>query len=150
MSLPATIDQLGRSRRKRKPQNNLSPDGLTHEQSAVLVEHWRGLDDDAIAKKLDLVPALVRKIQKTAGYKAAYARLELRHAARVDTQIRRIQEELDKIAFGDVSTIYNQDWTTKPLGEWPEAMKASCRAIGTRETFAGRGEERKQVGYPHK
>lgn len=59
----------------------------------------------------------------------------------------RVLQECMNIGFFDISTIYDDDGTLKPIREWPAAARQAVSSIETMEVYAGAGKNREFVGY---
>ena len=72
--------------------------------------------------------------------------LEVRRQNSVD----RVLGELHRLAGADISLVFNEDGSPKPLHEIPEDVRRCISAVEVEELFEGRGEARAQVGLVHK
>lgn len=70
--------------------------------------------------------------------------------AQTEWVIQRILAELRSISFGDVSKLFNDDHSLKPVSEWPVEARRAIKEIEVNELFDGFGKDREQVGYTKK
>lgn len=62
----------------------------------------------------------------------------------------RIAQELARIAFSDVTKVFAEDGSLKPISDWDEDTKAVIASVETDELFDGAGRDRTQVGLTRK
>lgn len=78
--------------------------------------------------------------------KAYTSAMELRRSHAIDT----VLGELHRLAAADISQVFNEDGSPKPLHEIPEDVRRCISAVEVEEMFEGKGEARVQVGLLHK
>lgn len=73
---------------------------------------------------------------------------EIVHASQLT--VSGVLEQLRKLAYADIRTMYNPDGTLKAMDEMPGDISARIMGIESEELFAGRGDKRVLVGYVRK
>lgn len=80
-----------------------------------------------------------------------YIRSELRR--RMGERMRAAQlsvdgvlEQLRRLAFSDIRSLYDDDGRLKPMSDWPGDIAARVAGVETEELFSGRGDMRHVVG----
>lgn len=60
--------------------------------------------------------------------------------------VEGVLEQLRKLAYADIRTLYNPDGTLKPVHEWPSDISARVAGVETHELYSGSGNTRVQIG----
>lgn len=81
---------------------------------------------------------------------AEVARLIDERAARNKIDADTVLGELLRIARADIGQAFNPDGSLKPLADMPEEIRRAIAGVDVFEEFAGRGEDREQVGFTKK
>ena len=71
-------------------------------------------------------------------------------ARKADVTAERVIAEFAAIAFLNPADYYDEDGNLLPIREMPEAARRAITGIDVEEIFAGRGEERRQIGVLRK
>lgn len=58
--------------------------------------------------------------------------------------------ELAKIVRADLRKLFTDDGKLLPMAEWPEEIASAINSVEIDELFAGRGNQREQIGYTKK
>lgn len=58
----------------------------------------------------------------------------------------RVIEELGRIAFSDLRSLYRADGSLRPASEWQDDNARAVASIDTEEIFEGTGQDRKNIG----
>src|SRR5271169_6083784 len=58
--------------------------------------------------------------------------------------------ELSKIVHADMRKLFSEDGKLLPMAEWPEEIASAICSVEIDELFAGRGNQREQVGFTKK
>lgn len=73
-------------------------------------------------------------------------RLRFPIVERAELDAGAVLREVGRLAFADPRKLYNPDGSLKPLDEWDPDAAACVASIETEEIWAGRGEDRRQIG----
>jgi phage terminase small subunit len=78
------------------------------------------------------------------------SRLIDERAARNKIDADTVLGELLRIARADIGQAFNPDGSLKPLADMPEEIRRAISGVDVFEEFAGRGEDREQIGFTKK
>lgn len=63
-----------------------------------------------------------------------------------DITADRVLQELSRLAFSDLRSLYNPDGSLKPVHEWSDDAARAVAGVESEEIFEGAGQDRKYVG----
>lgn len=69
---------------------------------------------------------------------------------RAEWSKERILQELKDIALTDVTTMFEDDGTLKPVKDWPKVLAQAVKSIDVVENFEGTGKDKQHIGYTKK
>lgn len=58
----------------------------------------------------------------------------------------RVLKEIERVAFSDTRKLHNEDGSLKRIQDWDNDTAAAVSGVKITELFAGRGEDREQIG----
>lgn len=91
---------------------------------------------DRIASRLLRHPAIA----------AIHAEHAERTGAELNLTVKRLEEELARVAFVDPRSVFDEQGRLLPINEMPENARRALASVEVEELFEGRGEERARVG----
>jgi phage terminase small subunit len=110
---------------------------------AVVRAGYRAKDNQRAA---EIACQLLKKTQvKQAIEKAMEERLK-----KAGIHSERVLLEIARVALSDTRKLYNDDGSLKHPKDWPDDVAAAVAGAETFEEFAGRGENRQQIGWTKK
>lgn len=62
----------------------------------------------------------------------------------------QVVSEFGHIAFADITSLYNEDGSLKPISEWDDSTRRAVSKIEADELFEGSGDDRRAIGYTRK
>lgn len=86
------------------------------------------------------------KLLKIAKVKQLLAEAQTKVLDKLDKTNADIQNEIDKLAFHDIRTLYNKDNALKPMSELTYEEQKLITKIKSTELFEGHGQERVRIG----
>jgi phage terminase small subunit len=65
---------------------------------------------------------------------------------KTEVKVERVLLELHRILLADPVQALQDDGALRPLSEWPEDLRRAISSMEIEELFAGRGDDREQIG----
>lgn len=90
------------------------------------------------------------RMLENAGIKSEIAKHTERLYQKIDLKAEDVLREIKKLAFVDLSQAYKEDGSLLHPSEMPADVRAALQSVETDEIFAGRGRDKKKIGYTRK
>lgn len=129
-------------------------DGLTPKQQRFVLEYLIDLNATAAAIRAGYSAKTAGAIgHENLTKPEIVAAIELereKHACKLEITAERVLKELARIGFSDPRKLYKADGSLKPIIELDDDTAATVASVEVFEEFAGRGDEREQIGWTKK
>lgn len=128
---------------------------LTKKQGKFVLEYQKDFNATQAAIRAGFSP----KTASEMGYKLVHKSLVVKEVLErdINERLQRLGdradatlEELLRVAHFDVRKLFNKDGSMKSPDEWDDATAAAVSGLQVFEEFAGRGEQRIQIGLTKK
>lgn len=89
---------------------------------------------------------IASRLLRHPGVAAIHAGHAERAGAELGLTVKRVEEELARVAFMDPRSVFDEQGRLLAIGDMPENARRALASIEVEELFEGRGEDRKHVG----
>lgn len=127
---------------------------LTPKQERFVAEYLIDLNATGAARRAGYSEKTANeqgsRLLANASVAAAIEAARAKQAAKLEITAERVLRELARIGFSDPRKLYRDDGSLKPITELDDDTAATIAQVEVLEEFAGRGDEREQIGWTKK
>ena len=124
--------------------------GLTPKQLLFSIEYIKDFNGKAAAVRAgyssntakEMASRLLTNVNISAGISSNIEKRVERAQIEADYVLQRLVA-IDRMS---IDQIFNNDFSVKPLSEWPQIWREMITGMDVKELFEGRGDERKMIG----